>query len=377
MAEEEKTHAPSQRKIEKAREEGSIAKSPDLVGFAGLIVGLFLLFIIFPFWVHNLQLLYIECTKLFRIDFTINNIFTLSITTFKVVFLCVLPFFLALIIAGIIGNVAQFGFLLSFKIIQPKLDKINPIKGAKNLFSLKKLLDGLMITLKVGIAFTIGFFIFIGFLDEVAGISLAPLHEQLKWLYQKALILISSLLAVFLVMAIIDFLIKRYQYIKSLRMSKQELKDEFKQQEGNQEIKAKIRQIMMKNAMNKMMSAIPTANVVVTNPTHYAVALRFDSDKESAPVVVAKGIDHLAIRIKGIARENDILVVENPPLARELYRLVDVDRMIPQELFSAVVELFQYVAILERKRGKEPEFMRKAQQRTGNITHNKSSTLEG
>ncbi|RDU59690.1 EscU/YscU/HrcU family type III secretion system export apparatus switch protein, partial [Helicobacter sp. MIT 14-3879] len=152
-------------------------------------------------------------------------------------------------------------------------------------------------------------------------------------------------------------------YIKSLRMSKQEVKDEFKQQEGNQEIKAKIRQIMMKNAMNKMMSAIPTANVVVTNPTHYAVALRFDNDKEAAPVVVAKGIDHLAIRIKGIARENEILIVENPPLARELYRLVDVDRMIPPELFNAVVELFQYVAILERKRGREPEFMRKAQQK--------------
>ncbi|STQ86337.1 flagellar biosynthesis protein FlhB [Helicobacter muridarum] len=375
MAEEEKTHAPSQRKIEKAREEGSIAKSPDLVGFAGLVVGLFLLFIIFPFWVQNLKYIYIECVKLFNMDFTINNIFTLSMATFKIVFICVMPFFLALVIAGIMGNIAQFGFLLSFKIIQPKFDKINPIKGAKNLLSLKKLLDGFMITLKVSVAFGIGFFIFIGFLDEVAGISLSPLNEQLKWLYQKSLILISSLLAVFLVMAVIDFIIKRYQYIKSLRMTKQEMKDEFKQQEGNQEIKAKIRQIMMKNAMNKMMSSIPSANVVVTNPTHYAVALRFDSDKESAPVVVAKGIDHLAIRIKSIAREHEILIVENPPLARELYRIVDVDKMIPQELFSAVVELFQYVAILERKRGREPEFMRKAQQKAENANNTKIASF--
>ena len=364
MAEEEKTHAPSQRKIEKAREEGSIAKSPDLVGFAGLLIGLFLMFIIFPFWVDNFKALYVECTKLFRMDFSISNIFTLTLSTLKVMALCALPIFFALVVAGIVGNVAQFGFLFSFKIIQPKIDKINPIKGAKNLFSLKKMLDGLLITLKVSIAFGLGLFVFIGFLDEVEGVSMSPLNQQLTWLYKKALILIISMLVLFLIMAVLDFLINRYQYIKSLRMSKQEVKDEFKQQEGNQEIKAKIRHLMMKNAMNKMMSAIPTANVVVTNPTHYAVALRFNSETEQVPVVVAKGIDFLAVRIKGIARENEIPIVENPPLARELYRLVDVNKTIPTDLFQAVVELFQYVVIMERKRGREPEFMRRLQQKS-------------
>lgn len=358
MAEEEKTHAPSHRKIQKAREEGSIAKSPDLVALAGLIVGLGLVIIIFPFWVDTFKGLYVRCIRLFSSEFDIKTIFAITLMVIKVSALCAIPFFLALMIAGVIGNIAQFGFLLSFKIIQPKIDKINPIKGAKNLFSLKKLLDGLMITIKVCIAFGVGFFIFIGFLNEIASVSLSPLKEQLIWFYHKSLILMGALLFVFLVMGILDFLIKRYQYIKSLRMSKQELKDEFKQQEGNQEIKAKIRQIMMKNAMNKMMSSIPSANVVVTNPTHYAVALRFDSQKEIAPVVVAKGIDHLAIRIKGIARDHDILIVENPPLARELYRLVDVDRMIPSEMFGAVVELFQHVARLEEQRGRIPKFLK-------------------
>ncbi|RDU65290.1 flagellar biosynthesis protein FlhB [Helicobacter didelphidarum] len=371
MADEEKTQAPTHRKIEKAREEGSIAKSPDLVGFAGLVVGLLLLFIIFPFWVKTFKGLYIECIKLFSIDFDIYLVFSLSLMLLKICALCALPFFLALMIAGVVGNVAQFGFLLSFKIIQPKIDKINPIKGAKNLFSLKKLLDGFMITLKVCIAFGIGFFIFIGFLDEIAGVSISPLKQQLLWFYHKALILVGVLLGVFLVMGVLDFLIKRYQYIKSLRMSKQEVKDEFKQQEGNQEVKAKIRQIMMKNAMNKMMSSIPTANVVVTNPTHYAVALRFDSEKESAPIVVAKGIDHLAVRIKGIAREHEILIIENPPLARELYRLVDVDRMIPVEMFEAVVELFKQVAVLEEQRGRMPGFMQKVEEK---IQHQKVAT---
>ncbi len=363
MAEEEKTHAPSHRKIQKAREEGSIAKSPDLVGLVGLVVGLLLLFLIFPFWIQIFKGLYVECVKLFAVEFDIHAVFAITLMILKVAALCAMPFFIALMIAGIIGNIMQFGFLLSFKIIQPKIDKINPIKGAKNLFSLKKLLDGFMITLKVCIAFGVGFFIFIGFLDEIAGVSLSPLTQQLLWFYHKSLILVGALLFVFLVMGVLDFLIKRYQYIKSLRMSQQELKDEFKQQEGNQEVKAKIRQIMMKNAMNKMMSSIPTANVVVTNPTHYAVALRFDSETESAPVVVAKGIDHLAIRIKGVAREHEILIIENPPLARELYRLVDVDRMIPAEMFEAVVELFQQVAKLEAERGRTPEFMKKVQER--------------
>ncbi len=366
MAEEEKTQAPSHRKIQKAREEGSVAKSPDLVGLAGLLCGLLLLFLIFPFWVDMFKGFYVECMKMLNLEFNVEMLFSTSLVVLKVALLCALPFFIALMIAGIIGNVAQFGLLLSFKIIKPKLDKINPIKGAKNLFSLKKLLDGFMITLKVCIAFAIGFFIFVSFLDEISGVSLSPLNQQLIWFYKKALILIGVLLLLFLVMGILDFLIKRYQYIKSLRMSKQEVKDEFKQQEGNQEIKAKIRQMMMKNAMNKMMSAIPTANVVVTNPTHYAVALRFDSKKEAAPVVVAKGIDHLAIRIKGVAREHEILIIENPPLARELYRLVDVDRMIPTEMFEAVVELFQQVARLEAERGRTPEFMKPIRERQQN-----------
>lgn len=358
MADDEKTEAPSARKIKKAREEGSIAKSPDLAAFLPLLVGLLMVIIIFPFWISEFKKLYIYSTNLFRLEFNINTMFALCLICFKIAFLTSIPFFLALMVAGILGNIGQFGFLLSFKILKPKLEKIDPIKGTKNLFSLKKLLDGFLITLKVIIAFGIGFFIFIGFLKEIKGVSLSSLGVQMKWLYEKSLILIGVLLFVFLVISVLDFLIKRMQYIKSLKMSKQEVKDEFKQQEGNQEVKAKIRQIMMKNAMNKMMSNIPSANVVVTNPTHYAVALKFDGNKDAAPKVVAKGMDNLAIRIKGIARENEIPIIENPPLARELYKLVDVDRMIPAQMFEAVVILFHEVARLEALKGKTPDFMK-------------------
>ncbi|PAF50787.1 flagellar biosynthesis protein FlhB [Helicobacter sp. 13S00401-1] len=354
----EKTEAPSSKKIQKAREEGSVSKSPELVGFIGLVVSFVVLFVIFPFWVSEFKKLYIQSVNLFSLDFTEMNVYGLALMGFKVLAITTLPFFAALVVAGVIGNVAQIGFLLSFKVLTPKLEKIDPIKGMKNVFSLKKLLDGILITLKVAIAFIVAFFIFLGFLKDLPGISRSNLYVQTHWFYDKALILIGVLLFIFLVMAVIDFLVKRYQYIKSLKMSKQEVKDEFKQQEGNQEVKAKIRQLMMKNAMSKMMAAIPTANVVVTNPTHYAVALRFDGDKDPAPIVVAKGIDNLAIRIKGIAREHDIEIIENPPLARELYRVVDVSRTIPPTMFEAVVVLFHEVAKLEQAKGKVPNFMK-------------------
>jgi flagellar biosynthetic protein FlhB len=157
-------------------------------------------------------------------------------------------------------------------------------------------------------------------------------------------------------MAVSDYLIKRYQYIKSLKMSIKEVKDEYKQYEQSPEVKAKIRQMQQKIASNRMMQEIPSASVVITNPTHYAVALRY-SEKEIAqgmpPILVAKGIDELAIRIKSIAREYDIKIIENPPLARELYRQLDLNQVIPHDLFAAVGQVLSEVAYLEEREGKK------------------------
>ncbi|MDO7252402.1 flagellar biosynthesis protein FlhB [Helicobacter cappadocius] len=353
MAEEqEKTEAPSSHKIQKAREEGNVAKSPEIVGFIGLLVGLLSIFVIFPFWLKNFQAIYIQALQWGNTDFTKENIFNLLLGLLGNILMMILPIFLALMIAGVLGNIGQFGFLLSTKAISPKLSKINPISGAKNLFSIKKLLDGVMITLKVFIAFLVGFFIFASFLGDLEHIALFNVFDQMIWFRNKAIILILALLLLFFVMALADFIIKKRQYTKSLRMSKQEVKDEYKQQEGNPEIRAKIRQMMMKNSMSKMMNAIPSANVVVTNPTHYAIALRFGK-LDPAPVVVAKGTDHLAIRIKGIAREHEIEIIENPKLARELYKEVDIDEPIPRTLFQAVAILFAEVAKIQQQKGKK------------------------
>lgn len=352
MADEEKTEAPSARKIEKAREEGNVLKSPDVNAFLGLVVGLVLIFLCFNFWVDGISNIFFQIYNSFNQDLTRSDAISITISlTFQILYLLA-PIFGALVLTGIVANISQSGFLLTTKAIQPKLQKLNFITGIKNIISLKKLLDGFLITFKVMTAFIIAFFVFLGFMKELTTVSLFPIGDQMIWLKDKALILIAILLAFFLVMAITDYLIKRYQYFKSLRMSKQEVKDEFKNQEGDQQIKGKIRSLMFQAAKKRMMQNIPSADVVVTNPTHYAVALRYDSTKERAPRVLAKGVDFLAQRIKDIAEEHEIPIIENPPLARALYKDVDIDKEIPETLYQAMVEVLIKVQQINDERKK-------------------------
>lgn len=352
MADEEKTEAPSARKIEKAREEGNVLKSPDVNAFLGLVVGLVLIFLCFNFWVDGISNIFFQIYNSFNQDLTRSDAISITISlTFQILYLLA-PIFGALVLTGIVANISQSGFLLTTKAIQPKLQKLNFITGIKNIISLKKLIDGFLITFKVMTAFIIAFFVFLGFMKELTTVSLFPIGDQMIWLKDKALILIAILLAFFLVMAITDYLIKRYQYFKSLRMSKQEVKDEFKNQEGDQQIKGKIRSLMFQAAKKRMMQNIPSADVVVTNPTHYAVALRYDSTKERAPRVLAKGVDFLAQRIKDIAKEHEIPIIENPPLARALYKDVDIDKEIPETLYQAMVEVLIKVQQINDERKK-------------------------
>jgi flagellar biosynthetic protein FlhB len=258
------------------------------------------------------------------------------------VFILLIPLMLAIMLAGIIGNIAQFGFLFTTKPIMPTFSKLNPITGLKNLFSKKKIFEGIKMTLKVAIAFGVGFHLFLSWLEEIPKLELFPLMTQIKWIMDKSIILAFTMIGVFVVFAAIDFAFQKYSYKKSLKMSKQEIKDEMKNSEGNPEIKAKIRQIQMKMASQRMMKEVPNADVVVTNPTHYAVAIKYNKE-DPAPRVVAKGVDYLAQKIKEIARENDVMVVENKPLARQLYAEVEIDDYIPEKLYKAVIEVLVMV----------------------------------
>lgn len=354
---EEKTLAPSQHKLQQAREEGNVSKSIELVGFFVMLSGLALVFFMIPYWIDGCKGIFTYITSFFTLqEFSAQELLWLTLSIGIEMLKMVLPVFLGLMIIGVIANVGQFGFLLSTKVLQPKLSKINPILGIKNVFSLKKLLDGFMITFKVFVAFVVGFVVFVGFFGELPTISRLRLYDQILWFREKALILIGILLILFFIMAVADYLIKRYQYMKSLRMSVKELKDETKRYEGNPEIKARIRQTQQKMARSRMMQEIPSASVVITNPTHYAVAIRYqdeDVDLGMAPRVVAKGVDELAIRIKAVAREYEIRIIENPPLARSLYAMTEIGGFIPHDLFRAVSEVLQQVAWLDHLQGKD------------------------
>lgn len=340
---QEKTEEPTSKKLEDARQKGNVPKSQDASGFVTLLVGIIALVLLLSFMGERLIKLYIYYQNLIGIELTKELFFKIVIHTILQVILIILPVAVSIMIAGILSNIMQFGFLFTTEPLTPNFGKINPIKGLANLFSLKKLIDSIKIILKVSAVFGVAFYFFLQFVKELPHTIFFPMFNQLLWLKEKMLILAGVMLLLFLIIAIADIFIVRFQYFKGLRMSKQEVKDEFKQMEGDPRVKGRIRQLQMQAARKRMMQNIPTADVVITNPTHYAVALLYDKEKEKAPVVLAKGVDHLALRIRKLAAENGIQIVENPPLARELYKVCDVDSMIPANLFQAVAEVLSFV----------------------------------
>jgi flagellar biosynthetic protein FlhB len=339
---QEKTEEPTSKKIEDARKEGNVPKSQDTSGLVTLLIGIVVLIFYMRYMFDEMGNFYKYYMDLIGQDMTFSLFFDILIQSILKVLILLAPLALALMIAGVLGNVAQFGFLFTTKVLKPKFEKINPIKGLKNLFSMKKLVEGTKMTLKVMVSFGVGFWLFLQFLEEIPKLEIFPLMDQINWLMDKSIILAFTMIAVFLVFAVIDFTYQRYTYKKNLKMSKQEVKDEMKNQEGNPEIKAKIRQLQMRMARNRMMGEVPKADVVITNPTHYAIAIKY-SKEDGPPKVLAKGVDHLAQRIKEVARENDVMIVENKPLARDLYSSVEVDEFIPDRLYQAVAEVLAFV----------------------------------
>ena len=345
---QEKTEEPTPKKIEDARKEGNVPKSQDASGVVTLFVAILAVLMLFPFMAKHVIILFqyyfslvgTPLDKLFMID--------IAIVTFKHLLLIVMPLASAVAIAGVVAALAQFGFLFTVDAIQPKFSKINPIKGVKNLFSMKKVIEGVKITFKSFTTLGVGFLFFFLFIKELPTVALFSLPDQLDWLVDKMIIISFVMLFVIFVFAVIDIIIVRKQYFDGLKMSKQEVKDEMKNLEGDPLIKAKIKQKQMEMSRQRMMSEVPNADVIITNPTHYAVALKYDESK-SAPVVVAKGMNYVAQQIKKIARENEVHILQNPSLARSLYNDVDIDKPIPEVLFEAVAEVLAYVYKMNSK----------------------------
>jgi len=346
----EKTEEPSQKKIDDAKKEGNVPRSQDTSGFVTLTVAVVATFALLGLIQSRLEYLYAYYHSMMGTELTKKVIFDIGLISLKELLIMIVPLASIVALSGIIAGVMQFGFNFTTKPLEPKLSKIDPIKGFGKLFSIKKLVEGIKITAKVAIIFAVAFYFLLDFTKELSTVINFPLIEQLTWLRDKIIILVAIMLMLFFILALVDLLIVRFQYFKDLRMSKQEVKDEYKNMEGDPQVKARIKRVQMEMAQKRMMQDIPSADVIITNPTHYSVAIRYDKTKENAPRIVAKGVDHLALKIREIARENLIQIVENPPLARELYKVCEIDSTIPDTLFKAVAEVLAYVYQAKNKK---------------------------
>ena len=344
----DKSEQPTDSKLKKAKEKGQIPRSRELTSLIILLVGIMLFWIMGTHFVSKLKAIIQQAMLVaHRTDDDKQIIFNL-INLLTAGFWAILPIFVGLVIVAIIAPLSVGGLLFSLQSIKPNLGKLNPISGFKRLFSLRIFSELFKSILKVVlIAFAAALFLIHQFPNMLALPSMY-LNNALSQVMQ--LLIYASLLIVLALIPMVGFDIfyQIWSNLKKLKMSKQEVKDEFKEQEGNPQIKGRIRQMQQAIARRRMMKDVPKANVIVTNPTHYAVALQYDEKTMSAPKILAKGTDNIASKIKQIAQEHQIPQLEAPPLARALYRHGEIGKSIPAELYAAVAQILAWVYQLKR-----------------------------
>lgn len=350
----QKTEDPTQKRLEDALKKGSVPFSREVTSFLMLLVFAFTIISLLPFMMKKTaqQLTqFIAQPHLLEMNATSSIIIAKTII-FEMLSLLAIPT-LILVTVVILSAILQHGFILSTDNLMPKLERVSPLAGIKRLFSLRSLVEfakGVLKMLFVGIVALLAVYPEMHKLKSLPSEGFIAMLIFLASLAKRMLIGICS---VMFLMAIIDFLYQKFEYIKSMRMSKHDIKEEFKQTEGSPEIKAKLRELRAKRAGKRMMADVPNADVVITNPTHYSVALKYESDKTEAPVLVAKGKDLVALRIRELAKENNVPIVENPPLARALFNAVEIGNEIPLEHYNAVAEVIRYVYKLKGKKVKK------------------------
>jgi len=340
---QDKTEPATGKKREDARKKGQIARSREIPSVAILLFALSV-FYFSGGWMLD-QLGFIMRNRfshlMFR-NFSIESAHLMLWDIFQKTIIVLAPFLGAVIVAGIVSNVAQTGWMLSGETITPKLSKLNPINGMKSLVSLRSMVEVIKSVIKILIVGAVSYAILSGEMDQIPGLVELDTSQILTLTGTISLRLGFYTCLALIVMAGIDYLFQHWQHERDLRMTKQEVKDEHKQQEGDPKVKSRIRAIQREMAMQRMMESVPGATVVITNPTHLAVALTFERAMP-APKVVAKGAGHIAEKIKALAKENGVPIIEEKPLARALFKTVEIDQYIPADLYHAVAEMLAYV----------------------------------
>ncbi|MDX1677857.1 flagellar biosynthesis protein FlhB [Arsukibacterium sp.] len=350
----EKTEQPTPKKLQDAAEKGQIARSKDL-GTAFVLIASAAALLMFGkmLAVAVLNVGQRLMSLNYKDIFDPNAMFTAWGAVGEELLPPLAAIFTFILVAAFVGNCLLGGFNFSWQAAGPKLSKMSPIQGFKRMFGLQALVELGKSFLKVAVVVTVAYLLLKVFFMDIMSLSLMSDPNNIESALYILAWLFLGLCSSVSVIAMVDAPYQKWNHIKQLKMSLQEIKDEYKNSEGSPEIKARIRRTQMQMSMKRMMQEVPTADVIVTNPTHFAVALKYDQGKFRAPVVVAKGVDEVAMHIRKIANEHKVPVIESPPLARSIFYTTELDHPIPEQLFAAVAQVLAYVYQLKMyKKGK-------------------------
>lgn len=351
MAGEEKTEKATGKKRRDERKKGNVPISRDVVILVSLVGMFFCTKLVFSDIYLNLKQYLMSFIGMTASLETVNNDLIMDLAqNFMVTFVRICAILLILsILLSVVTTAFQTKLLFTTKSFKPNFGKLNPINGLKRLFSLRSVVEVIKGLIKITILFVIIYQYIEKRVIELPDLLTIDLISGCIYILDTTFGLVMTVAIAFAAIAGLDYFYQRWDYERQMRMTKQEVKEEYKQMEGDPKVKGKIKQTQMKMAMSRMMQAVPTADVVIKNPTHFAVALKYDPEKNQAPVVVAKGQDELALRIIRIAEENDVYVMENKPLARAIYAATELNQEIPADYYGAIAEILVYVYKLKNK----------------------------
>ncbi len=344
MADEEKTEQPTDKKLSDARRRGQMPRSRESGTFFVLMSGVLGLWFMGPYIGNGLRHVIISSMSLTRDQvFTLDEMGRVFRQDIIEIALPLLGFILIIMACALIGNLLIGGYNFSWEAMMPKFSKLSPLSGIKRVFSVRSLMELIKSIAKIAFIGAFCYFALSGRAPDILRLAFInpgqAIHEAINLIFQFMVIIVCALIPIVLM----DVPFQKWNYIQQLRMTKQEVKDEYKDAEGNPQIKSKIKQKQFQMAAARMMQKVPKADVVVTNPTHYAVALQYDPDGTTAPILVAKGVDEVAQKIIFVAREVGVPVIPLPPLARSLYYTTELDHQIPRGLFKAVAQVLAWV----------------------------------
>ena len=334
----------SAKKLEKARADGQVVRSKDLGHFLVLLAAVGVLIAMTPVWMDKVSGLLNAGLRFDARTVASPDVMAERLSAWtSTALMLVIPLALSVGVASAAASVAAGGWVMSFKVIAPNFGKLDPLAGLGNVFSKQQLIDALKASLMGLIIGAVGAMLLWKRWPDLVNLLALPLPAAFHEVGQAIRSVLTTMLIVIFFFALLDLPFQKHMFAERMKMSHQDVKDEFKQAEGNSDVKGRMKQMMRERSRKRMLAAVPTADLVVMNPTHYAVALKYDDASMGAPRVVAKGLDLMALKIRDIATENKVPVLEAPPLARALYAHTEVDAEVPMALYSAVAQVLAYV----------------------------------